>query len=471
MLRRADLTSREDFRLGDLSISPARRMVRGPAGTRHVEPQVMHVFLRLLEAEGQVVTRDQLFQDCWAGVIVGEDSLNRAIAGVRQILRSLGSDAFELQTVPRTGYVLHQLSRTGRPEESGRKLQRAIDSAMDCWRAGIPGDEPDVIAKLEEAIEATPADAHGWGVLALLLRKAVEYAPPESSSKLLKRCEEAARHALFLDPQQSDARVALAGVIPLLGNWFMARERLLEVLAGDPDHRPARHDLAVLEMASGRPSAARPLIERLIVEDPLAATLYYKRMYHLWTFGELDELEIVAARAMQLWPQHPAIWMARFWTLLFTARPEQAHRLASDWDVALPMPPPMAKLLCGICAVRSNSASAQERQAMIEEATALANRGPVVAVTALLSLLAMDAAPQALDVAYSYYLGRGTEATPFWRGMQDAMVTDQTRRITQLLFLPCAAELRALSGFERLCRELGLLDYWQATSLIPDHLA
>ena len=72
------------------------------------------------------------------------------------------------------------------------------------------------------------------------------------------------------------------------------------MLAADPDHRPARHDLAVLEMATGRPSAARPLIERLITEDPLAATLYYKRIYHLWTFGEVDELEIVATRAMQL---------------------------------------------------------------------------------------------------------------------------------------------------------------------------
>lgn len=471
MLRRADLTSRADFRLGNLRISPARRLVEGPAGTRHVEPQVMHVFLRLLDAQGQVVTRDQLFQDCWAGVMVGDDSLNRAIAGVRQIATSSGSAAFELQTIPRTGYLLHRLSETGRLEESEPELQRAIDSALDCWRAGIPSDDPDVIAKLEEATNAAPDVPRGWGVLALLLRKAVEYAPPEQSFKLIQRCEEAGRRALSLDPRQSDAHVALAGVMPLLGNWLTARQRLLDVLAADPDHRPARHDLAVLEMATGRPSAARPLIERLITEDPLAATLYYKRIYHLWTFGEVDELEIVATRAMQLWPRHPAIWMARFWTLLFTARPEQARRLALDEHVALPMPPPMAQLLCGICAVRSSSASAEERHAMIEEATVLAKRGPVLAVAALLSLLALEAVPRALEVAYSYYLGRGTEATPFWRGVEDAQVTDQTRRITQLLFLPCAAELRASPSFQGLCRDLGLSGYWKAADLIPDHLA
>ncbi|MES2903868.1 MAG: hypothetical protein V4696_06765 [Pseudomonadota bacterium] len=431
----------------------------------------MHVFLRLYEAEGQVVTRDQLFLDCWAGVIVGDDSLNRAIAGVRQIATLAGGAAFELQTIPRTGYSLHRLAETELPEENGLKLQRAIDSALDCWRAGLPGDDPDVIAKLEDAIDATPDDARGWGVLALLLRKAVEYAPPEKCFKLIQRCDEAARYALSLDSRQSDARVAIAGVVPLLGNWLAARQRLLEVLATDPDHRPARHDLAVLEMATGRPSAAGPMIERLITEDPLAATFYYKRVYHLWTLGELDELEIVANRAMQLWPQHPAIWMARFWTLLFTARPEQARLLALDENIALPMPPPMVHLLCGICAVRSSSASADERQAMIEHATALAKRGPVFAVTALLSLLALRAAPRALEVAYSYYLGRGTEATPIWRRSEDTVVSDQTRRVTQLLFLPCAAELRALPSFHDLCRDLGLLDYWRATCLTPDHLA
>ena len=218
MLRRADLTSRADFRLGNLRISPARRLVEGPAGTRHVEPQVMHVFLRLLDAQGEVVTRDQLFHDCWAGVMVGDDSLNRAIAGVRQIAISSGSAAFELQTFPRTGYLLHRLSETGRLEESEPELQRAIDSALDCWRAGIPSDDPDVIAKLEEATNAAPDVPRGWGVLALLLRKAVEYAPPEQSFKLIQRCEEAGRRALSLDPRQSDAHVALAGVMPLLGN-------------------------------------------------------------------------------------------------------------------------------------------------------------------------------------------------------------------------------------------------------------
>ena len=60
-----DLSSRPDFEVGPLSVSPSRRMIQGPLGTRSLQPLVMQVFLRLLDADGQVVTRDELFEQCW----------------------------------------------------------------------------------------------------------------------------------------------------------------------------------------------------------------------------------------------------------------------------------------------------------------------------------------------------------------------------------------------------------------------
>lgn len=106
MLKLADLAKRPDFRLGPLLISPSRRLVEGPAGQSHVEPLVMQVFLLLLDARGEVVTRQELFDQAWGGVMVGDDSLNRAISGVRRIAAEAGDDLFEIETVPRTGYRL-----------------------------------------------------------------------------------------------------------------------------------------------------------------------------------------------------------------------------------------------------------------------------------------------------------------------------------------------------------------------------
>src|SRR5207253_3213917 len=78
----------------------------GPAGSVSLEPIVMKVFLLLLDAGGNVVTRDELFCNAWGGVFVGDDSLNRAIALVRKIAAETAPGLFEIETIPRTGYRL-----------------------------------------------------------------------------------------------------------------------------------------------------------------------------------------------------------------------------------------------------------------------------------------------------------------------------------------------------------------------------
>ena len=84
MLKLSDLTLRPDLQLGPMLVSPSRRLVEGPGGHTHLEPLIMQVFLLLLEGGGKVVTRNELFDQCWGGVIVGDDSLNRAILKIRR---------------------------------------------------------------------------------------------------------------------------------------------------------------------------------------------------------------------------------------------------------------------------------------------------------------------------------------------------------------------------------------------------
>jgi DNA-binding winged helix-turn-helix (wHTH) protein len=106
MLKLSDLALRPDLQLGPMLVSPSRRLVEGPGGHAHVEPLIMQVFLLLLDAGGRVVTRTQLFDQCWGGVIVGDDSLNRAIAKVRRTGAQVAPGLFEIETIPRTGYRL-----------------------------------------------------------------------------------------------------------------------------------------------------------------------------------------------------------------------------------------------------------------------------------------------------------------------------------------------------------------------------
>ena len=78
----------------------------------------MQVFLLLVDARGQVVTRDTLFDECWGGFQIGDNSLNRVIAGVRRALEETARDRFKLETIPRTGYRLVEDHRTEEPGQS-----------------------------------------------------------------------------------------------------------------------------------------------------------------------------------------------------------------------------------------------------------------------------------------------------------------------------------------------------------------
>src|SRR6476620_6608983 len=121
MLKLSDLSLRPDFQLGPMLVSPPRRLVQGPGGSASVQPLIMQVFLMLVDARGQVVTRNELFDQVWGGVMVGDDSLNRAIAKVRQIGAQVAPTLFEIETIPRTGYRLTGEILTLEPATPGEK--------------------------------------------------------------------------------------------------------------------------------------------------------------------------------------------------------------------------------------------------------------------------------------------------------------------------------------------------------------
>ena len=97
-----------------------------------VEPKVMELFVRLAEAPGTVVSKQELFDSIWPGVVVGDDSLTRTVSELR---KALGDDARHpriIETIPKRGYRLigptsssagtEPLARDGRPSDASAIL-------------------------------------------------------------------------------------------------------------------------------------------------------------------------------------------------------------------------------------------------------------------------------------------------------------------------------------------------------------
>ncbi len=99
-----DLGREADFSLGILRVRPSSREVLTKDRTEVLEPRVMQVLVALARQRGEVVSRNHLVEECWAGRVVGEDAINRCIAKVRRLADAHGG--FTVETIPRVGYRL-----------------------------------------------------------------------------------------------------------------------------------------------------------------------------------------------------------------------------------------------------------------------------------------------------------------------------------------------------------------------------
>lgn len=98
------------YRLDEFTVDPAAGEVAGPGGREQLDPKVMQVLLVLAQSAGSVVTRQELLDQVWPGVVVGDDVVSRCIYQLRRHLRQAGGDekhAALVETLPKRGYRLN----------------------------------------------------------------------------------------------------------------------------------------------------------------------------------------------------------------------------------------------------------------------------------------------------------------------------------------------------------------------------
>jgi DNA-binding winged helix-turn-helix (wHTH) protein/tetratricopeptide (TPR) repeat protein len=100
------LATRPAIELAGLRLEPSTLSLQGPQSRVTVEPRVMQLLVALVDAGGAVASRESLLASCWAGLVVGDDALHRAVAGARRALRDAGASELAIETIPRVGYRL-----------------------------------------------------------------------------------------------------------------------------------------------------------------------------------------------------------------------------------------------------------------------------------------------------------------------------------------------------------------------------
>ncbi len=92
------------WRFAGFTLDGAReRVLRGDEELR-LRPQTFRVLESLVRHANRVVTKEQLFESVWAGVVVTDDSLVQCVTELRQVL--CDAEQKLIRTVPRRGYLL-----------------------------------------------------------------------------------------------------------------------------------------------------------------------------------------------------------------------------------------------------------------------------------------------------------------------------------------------------------------------------
>jgi TolB-like protein/Tfp pilus assembly protein PilF len=138
------------FPLGDLAVDPALRIMRYSDGeTERLEPRVMEVLIALHRADGMVVSRDELTEVCWRGVVVGEDAIQRVVQRLRKVAARSGT--FRIDTISKAGYSLVDLSAKAEGVRGDAPSLAVLPFAN---RSGLAVDESFALGMAEDLVHA-----------------------------------------------------------------------------------------------------------------------------------------------------------------------------------------------------------------------------------------------------------------------------------------------------------------------------
>ena len=219
-------------------------------------------------------------------------------------------------------------------------------------------------------------------------------------------------------------------------------------------------ELMPLVQAAGLTRESWMWNERILSASPLARPYLVIRSIKLWILGRVRESDNVIDRVRGLWPDYRfSIW-ARFLLFALTGRPRAAMAMLDSTDMA---EPDMWRAVLEALETRSAASIQSASLACVD----VAQRVPVMVNDMVMTLCALGEKEAAFEVTEGFLLWRGKIVST---GQDDGKAMDDySRRMTQWLFTPPVAIMRADPRFLKLCEEFGLTAYWQARNVQPDY--
>jgi len=118
------------FFLGDWQVNPRTNDLRKGDLVKLLEPKAMDVLLLLCAQQGQVLSADEIADQCWGDVDIGDNPVHKAINQIRKALGDVPSAPTYIATIRKRGY--HIIAELDFP------LNEVINAEKNNWHGASP---------------------------------------------------------------------------------------------------------------------------------------------------------------------------------------------------------------------------------------------------------------------------------------------------------------------------------------------
>lgn len=118
------------FYLGDWQVTPASNCIQCAEKVTQLEPKAMDVLLYLCLQKGDMVTSDDLLNQCWQNIEVGDNPLHKTITQLRKALGDKASSPLYIETIRKRGYRI--IAKLEFP------FAEDTSSPVNTWQGGSP---------------------------------------------------------------------------------------------------------------------------------------------------------------------------------------------------------------------------------------------------------------------------------------------------------------------------------------------
>jgi len=123
---------------GDLTIEPSSGMVNSSIGSVHLSVINMSVMLVLLESNGEVISRNEIFDKVWKNQLINDDVLTRCISNLRSQLSQITHEEELIETLPKRGYRWKlAVQKSDKQEMTSSKPELSEQQNINNWGVSI----------------------------------------------------------------------------------------------------------------------------------------------------------------------------------------------------------------------------------------------------------------------------------------------------------------------------------------------